>query len=235
MKDNIQVNNYYMKKLIAISIVCLLFSCKKSSTTAANNNNQDDTTQNHNDTTTNSNPTDTLLKVGDRYGGGIIFYVYTNYGSTDTSLSLGQHGLVCALTDQSDSATWWNMNVPLSNLNISAIQDGLFAGMYNTKYIIAVAGTGNYAASICANYNGGGYNDWYLPSLKELTTLSGLIFTKDSALIKTLGFNTTGYYWSSTISVELYGVQFGVTDPNQDDFISSAIQQLYHVRAIRAF
>ena len=48
------------------------------------------------------------------------------------------------------------------------------------------SGTWNEAISACRSYHGGGYNDWYLPTIQELK----LIFLD--------GCGQEGFYWSST-------------------------------------
>ena len=94
--------------------------------------------------------------MGERYGGGIVFYVYDG----------GHHGLIAATVDQSREVLW---NVEYSVTN--AINDSIRGGKYNTERIIFNQGPGNYAAQLCANYQGGNYNDWYLPSKYELNLL----------------------------------------------------------------
>lgn len=44
----------------------------------------------------------------------------------------------------------------------------LVNGMSNTNAIVAQNATANMAATICKSFNGGGFNDWYLPSIWEL-------------------------------------------------------------------
>ena len=85
--------------------------------------------------------------IGESYGGGIVFYVYDD----------GQHGLIAATSDQSSGIRWYN-NVLASNnsLLVNASRDGIGAGKWNTERIIANQGAGNYAAQLCANYQGGG-------------------------------------------------------------------------------
>jgi hypothetical protein len=95
--------------------------------------------------------------IGESYGGGIVFWVDAT----------GQHGLIAATADQSAGIQWNNGSSTTTN----AVRDGIGAGMYNTERIIANQGAGNYAAQLCANYQGGGYGDWCLPSKYELNLL----------------------------------------------------------------
>jgi hypothetical protein len=45
------------------------------------------------------------------------------------------------------------------------------AGEFHTERIIANQGLGNYAAQLCAAYQGGNYGDWYLPSKYTLNLM----------------------------------------------------------------
>jgi Protein of unknown function (DUF1566) len=96
-------------------------------------------------------------EIGDRGPGqGIVFSVRPD----------GLHGLEAAPSDQSSGIQWFNG----SNIFTGAVLDGL-NGERNTDRIISSQGGGSYAALICANYTGGGYGDWYLPSKYELMLL----------------------------------------------------------------
>ena len=115
--------------------------------------------------------------IGESFGGGIVFYVYDN----------GKHGLIVATEDQSTGVNWYNG----SYISTNAYRDGVNAGLLNTERIIFSQGAGNYAAQIAANYKGGGYGDWYLPSAYELGLLHiqrALFFTGPNVII---------YYYSS--------------------------------------
>lgn len=116
------------------------------------------------------------LAIGDSYQGGIIFWLDAT----------GQHGLIAATADQSTGIQWYNGTNTVTN----AVRDGIGAGMYNTERIIANQSTGSYAAQLCANYQGGGYGDWYLPSKYELNLLYAQRFA--------VGGFASAYYWSST-------------------------------------
>lgn len=115
--------------------------------------------------------------------GGKVFFV------TDDGL----HGLEAALQDQSTGIhiQWYNE----SSITTGAVWDGI-NGKQNTDRIITSQGGityqswGSYAALLCANYTGGGYGDWYLPSKYELN----LLYLKKDVVG---GFANTGY-WSST-------------------------------------
>lgn len=148
--------------------------------------------------------------VGDHYGGGIVFW-------TD---SLGQHGLIADTVDLDTGIVWNNGSYFVSN----ATRNGIGAGKFNTERVIFRQGTGQYATQLCADYQGGGYSDWYLPSATELTTLY-----QQQAVV---GGFTTGTYWSSS---ELSSHQATAISFTGGAFTPSDKAVTNAVRAIRTF
>jgi len=192
-----------MEKTLAFLMLCmtiafLMTSCKK-----------------------NVDSTTTLPKIGSSYAGGIIFYID----------STGKHGLVCANADQSTAAVWdancYNVNTGYNPTTTGATGTAIGTGATNTTQIIAVLGSNGVAASLCRNYRGGGYTDWFLPSKDELNELY-----KTSAVV---GGLATYLYWSSS---EIAG---GFTVAWLQSFINGfqgnnySKNGAYYVRAVRAF
>ena len=155
--------------------------------------------------------------VGELYGGGIVFWVD----------STGQHGLISATTDQSNGIQWYN-----GASTTNAVRDGIGAGIFNTERIIINQGAGNYAAQVCANYQGGGYGDWYLPSLAEMSLMYNNIGPGNAFGLGNVGSFTSDIYWSSSETNADYAWTFyfsyGDTRDNNKGFS-------YYVRAVRAF
>lgn len=156
--------------------------------------------------------------IGQSYGGGIIFYI-------DGS---GQHGLIAAPNDQSISIQW--MPNGSSSATTNALGLAIGTGGTNTTSIINTLGNSSYAATLCRNfYNGGGFTDWYLPSLYELNQL----FLQRNVVG---GFPTAdfAFYWSSSeISTDnAWMMDFMQPGPNQQSFYKG---NAIYVRAIRAF
>ena len=154
----------------------------------------------------------TTHRIGERFGGGIVFYVYDN----------GKHGLIAATSDQASFVRWGTTTA------VNAVRDGINAGMANTERIILVQGSaGDYAAQIAANYQGGGFGDWYLPSKYELN----LLFQKKAFVGLFPGFT----YWSSNESGNdnAWGQDF--SDIWGAQFYTNRTQKHSCVRAIRAF
>ena len=160
----------------------------------------------------------TVHFIGEKYGGGIVFYVYDN----------GQHGLIAATADQSTGIQWFNGTYRYTGTT----GDGLNAGAMNTALIVATQmsdiQTGNFAAKVCADYSVAGgsitYGDWYLPSKYELNLLY---------LQKTIvgGFTNLDYWSSSEVNSSLawfQGFGFGVQGNGNKN-------STYYVRAVRAF
>jgi hypothetical protein len=157
--------------------------------------------------------------IGASYQGGKIAYIFK---VGDPGYVAGQtHGLIAAVADQGGIITWWNGTYTTTGATATAIG----TGSANTTAIIASQGnTGTYAAKICRDYTGGGYNDWYLPSKDELNKLY-----LNKAAIGGFGINP---YWSSTenSNEDAWGQNF-----------SNGNQQLiwkdfpYLTRAVRTF
>jgi hypothetical protein len=117
---------------------------------------------------------DTIYSIGDEAHGGIVFWV-------DKS---GRHGLVVSKEDQASEVTFYKGKT-------NALKgDSIYAGKFNTKQIITNRSVGYYAAKICSEYKGGGFNDWYLPSKFELN----LLYQNR----RIIGGFYPDYYWSSS-------------------------------------
>ncbi len=150
--------------------------------------------------------------IGEFYGGGIVFYVYDN----------GQHGLIAATADQSTGVVW--TNTAFQSTVSNAVRDGINGGLANTERIIIQAGAGSYAAQLCADYKGGNYSDWYLPSKYELN----LLYLQKAVV----GGFASSLYWSSTETNFGNAWLQGFTNGGQG-YVSK--YSTYYVRAIRAF
>ena len=149
--------------------------------------------------------------VGESFGGGIVFYVD----------GTGMHGLIAAPADEAATLSW----APTSTHQlVGANGDAIGAGATNTALIVAAYGPGVYAAQACDDFTGGGFTDWYLPSLFELSLLYNVQNTVG-------GFSNT-FYWSSTEADagNAQCVFFGNGEVFSDNKSGAT-----NVRAIRAF
>lgn len=171
------------------------------------------------------------IKIGDEYGGGKVFYI-----APDRTF-----GLVAAPTDVNETGVAWSV------LRVTIVTDSeIGTGAANTKKIIELKTNGGtevdvtpadevYAAKVVDELTVGGYDDWYLPSIDELTELY-----KQRTIIG--GFDETKKYWSSSAIDGNYIGPSGYTyfydfapaaqavKPIQTDLNQ---QYLHRVRAIR--
>ncbi|MDR2691258.1 MAG: DUF1566 domain-containing protein [Dysgonamonadaceae bacterium] len=127
------------------------------------------------------------VKVGDVNGGGTVFYI-----APDRTF-----GLVAAPEDVNETGIAW------SALRVTIpTEKAIGTGAANTQKIIELKTKGGtevdvapadeiYAAKVVAELTTGGYSDWYLPSIDELTELY-----RQRAVVG--GFNETKTYWSSS-------------------------------------
>jgi hypothetical protein len=120
--------------------------------------------------------------IGELYGGGIIVAMWY-YPKTIFNY------LIMSLEDVSANSQWSNITSVVSN----ATSD--FKGENNQTSIIGQSGHTTSAAKLCDNYTGGGFTDWYLPSVFEMNQA----FNAGSIVNTVLGSDSlAGSYWTST-------------------------------------
>jgi hypothetical protein len=147
--------------------------------------------------------TTTTLKIGDAYGGGIVFYVD----------AIGKHGLIAAksdiattYTDEWDGRSYtgaysWSTNQyntengsDYAYQKVSNTNTAIGQGADNTRKILTKYPAIIYphsAAAVASGYRGGGYSDWFLPSKDELKKLYDVKSAVGS-------FLDDSDYWSSS-------------------------------------
>jgi hypothetical protein len=192
-----------MKKLLyTLLAVSIIFSaCEKEEEETSNTGN--------NNTGNNTN-----LAIGDTYQGGIIFYLDGNGG-----------GLIAAATET--PAKVWGCHGYLVQGHYGG-DDGLGIGwgMQNT-----IAASECWEAPIfCLNLSLQGYDDWFLPSVNELSLMYHNIGA-DGVGWGNIG-NFEGRYWSSDEMDENNALSIDFSDYHHDWWPKNAE---LNVRPIRAF
>lgn len=111
-----------------------------------------------------TNIQNTPLALGDYYGGGIIGYFYQP-GDPGYVANV-QHGIIISSTNLSQGSTWGCNGTTITGLNSS-----LGGATTSTNAILAQCGTRPIMASVARAHNGGGFNDWQLPTIGDLNAL----------------------------------------------------------------
>jgi hypothetical protein len=127
--------------------------------------------------------------VGELFGGGIIFDLWKD--------SLGtEHGLIASSIDLNTNMIWCNLSGTSGSGPTFALS--YINGSSNTNEIIEQSGHVSSAAQLCRSYNGGGFTDWYLPSVLELKIFITQFPTITKKVQNEVTGSNAGEYWSST-------------------------------------
>lgn len=136
--------------------------------------------------------------VGTHTRGGIIYYLFVD---GDAGYVEGEtHGLVVAENDL--PYTYPFMNSTYSGFTTED-QSAIGDGTANTVTLVSEANLISTdfinAAKACDNYKGGGYSDWFLPSLEEMNWLCPPLW--DGQVVMNIMPETSGLqqvYWTSS-------------------------------------
>ena len=154
--------------------------------------------------------------LGQDLGYGIVAYV-----------SPAGSGFIVSY-DIPSTAPW---GCPGTAITLSAT---LGSGLANTNAILAACATRPIAASVAKNYNGGGFNDWYLPSSGEWAQImtgaySNLYYHSTNNFYTSTGYLSNNNYASTVFYNSNSGYASGAQRiPGANDYV-------YYLRAIRDF
>jgi hypothetical protein len=167
--------------------------------------------------------------IGEQFGGGVIFHLWKNIAGVE-------HGLVVATTDQSTSQVWSDVTSTLIGISAQSSWDGLS----NSAAIVNQPGHTTSAAKLCLDLVDGGENDWYLPSIDELSLLWHSRFNVNKALSIIGGASQLDLkinYWSSTENTGGFAFFFSFMggDAYSQTANNSKANTQQKVRAVRAF
>lgn len=145
--------------------------------------------------------------------GGVVIYVSEE----------GLHGLV-VYPQRVTEAVLWGPSIP-SDPYLAGTEDGIYKGASNTEKLVAqynkVIEDGTYTyqakspAVICYEFEAGGYDDWFLPSVAEYTELYKIRMPLQEKGLFTIPFDN---YWTSVEYASdwvwaMYYHNFWETDP----------------------
>jgi len=156
---------------------------------------------------------------GNGPAGGIIFYDKGSYSN-------GWRYLEASINDLNDSE--WGCY----GISISGTSDAVGSGEANTNTIVSQCTTPGIAAKVCYNYsitnNGVNYDDWFLPSIEELSLLYNAI--NNNTVVDV--FHYISAYWSSTEYSQYRAWEIRPSDGSIDYDVKNTSN---HVKVIRRF
>ena len=140
-----------------------------------------------------------VVEVGDSYEGGIVFYLAPSPTDLDGD-GVNDTGLIYANSNYTTTKSW-NSGGWCSSCSSISTSTAIGTGATNTTNIInEYPNSTASAAGFARAYNGGGFNDWFLPSTLEQEALVSYFIEKypASGAWSDWGSIRSNNYWSST-------------------------------------
>lgn len=173
----------------------------------------------------NEIPKSANLKIGDKYEGGIVSYLF-NPG--DNGYTRGYKGIIIAENDLPSRFIWKTASATdiFSTLSIE-----VGYGDINSKKILELSTNLNFRAPAveeASKYQGGSFKDWFLPSEKEL------LLIKSNLAEKGVGNFSSDTYWTSSVMTNLVGAK-GIQFTPNGSICGCSFAESYLVRPVRYF
>ena len=166
------------------------------------------------------------IEIGDYREGGIVFYI-------DDS---GEHGLVCALEDQSSATTWAKRRSVRKNERLSEnfhTSKTIFGNKWDRKKTKINKNAKKLSKNLKIKAENKTYSDNYLPSKEDLLKLYENLEIINEAALKNNGQKfQNSIYWSSTEYDYTNAMVVNFKDGKEGHYYKN---YLYNVRAIRSF
>lgn len=153
--------------------------------------------------------------LGAKYEGGIIFWID----------GTGEHGLIAAKENIGENVVWSQR----PSIVTGATKKVIGSGPANTRKIVSALGTDSiYAALLCTNYRSRGFNDWFLPSIDELSQLYA-----QKELVG--GFPDNLFLYASSTEGKQHPIYAAGIDFTNGDVVLSGKENIFNVRPVRKF
>ena len=153
---------------------------------------------------TPSNSSEYTHFIGEKFNGGIIFYLFKEKGI--------EKGLIMSLKNVGSDESIWSTVNNSTGITVGSAEMTTWDGETNTKSIINQQGHTKSAAKQARDSTQVGVSGWYLPSVDEFILINNSRYIINKVLDTDMDNNTEslgiGRYWTSTGSVPNSAIAF---------------------------